>query len=64
MKGTESDNANGAGRRLIGCALVFTGGLNSLLAIRAGEQIGPVSYLFIIAGASMLLYGVWSRTKS
>ncbi|MEK6759960.1 MAG: hypothetical protein AABY51_09330 [Deltaproteobacteria bacterium] len=64
MKGNEGYNANRAGRSLIGCALVFTGGLNSLLAIKSGEQIGPVSYLFIIAGTALLLYGVWSRTKS
>lgn len=64
MKGTENNNPDGAARRLIGCALVFTGGLNSILAIRSGAAPGPVSYLFIIAGTSLLLYGVWSRTKS
>lgn len=64
MKGKDNDNPDGAALRLIGCALVFTGGLNSLLAIRAGTAPGPVSYLFIIAGTSMLLYGVWSRTRS
>lgn len=63
MAGKEMNNPNDAPRRLIGCAFIFTGGLNSVLAIRSGEQIGAVSYLFIIAGTALLLYGVWSRAK-
>lgn len=61
--GKESGSHNGAPWRLIGCALVFTGGLNALIAIRSGAQAGPISYIFTIAGASLLLYGVLSRTK-
>lgn len=64
MGAKDRDKSNGAPRRLIGCALVFTGALNSLIAIRSGAQISPFSYLFIVAGASLLLYGVWSRTKT
>lgn len=63
MAEKEMNNPNGAVRRLIGCVFVITSGLNSMLAIRSGEHIGPISYLFIIAGAALLLYGVWSRTK-
>ncbi len=63
MAEKEMNNNNGAPLRLIGCALVFTGGLNSMLAVRSGEQIGPIGYLFIIAGAALLLYGVWSRAR-
>lgn len=64
MAEKEMNNPNGAARRLIGCVFIITGGLNSMLAIRSGEQIGPVSYLFIIAGTALLLYGVWTRARS
>lgn len=64
MAEKEMNTPNGAARRLIGCAFIFTGGLNSILTIRSGGQIGAVSYLFIIAGAALLLYGVWTRARS